>query len=409
MHAVGPIPVFPRRASRSQLVLLDALAAVGYLAVLGIGRVARTPAAVPEAVVLPPWGTLLLVAVTGLPLAVRRLAPVPVLAVVLTGTVTSVLLDQVRDPFVAVALALYTVAVTGPERRWTPWCAAGVLGLSALVGTELSSAPYWWLDGPGLVLFGWAAVGGAWAVGRGVRERRAAAALHAEHLARHAVDEERLHIARELHDVVAHSMGVIAVRAAVANHVAETRPQEAREALRVIEGTSRAALTEMRRMLGVLRADTDAPGPLLPPPGLTRLPELAQAARTAGVDVDLEVRDAGDLPEGVELSVYRIVQEALTNVIKHAGPARCTVRVTTDGRGTCRREVRMEVTDDGAGSPPPGGAPGRDGGHGLIGMRERAALYGGTLTAGPGPSGGYRVRACLPYQPVGARPGEGAS
>jgi signal transduction histidine kinase len=399
VHAAGPIPVFPRPVSRSQLILLDALAAVGYTGLLAISKTSAGSSGASAG--LPMWGTYVLVAVTGLPVAARRLAPLPVLAVVLVGTVASVLLDSVRDPFVAVALGLYTVAATGPARRWIPWCAAGALGMAALVGTELTSAPYWWLDGPGLVLFGWAAMGGAWAVGRSVRERRAAVAHHAEQLAQRAVAEERLRIARELHDIVAHSMGVIAVKAAVANHVAKVRPQEAQEALRVIEGTSRTALTEMRQLLGVLRSETDTPDPLLPPPGLTRLPELALGARTAGVDVDLEVHGADDLPEGVELSVYRIAQEALTNVIKHASPARCRIRITADEQvGSRMREVRIDVTDNGTVPRPAAGTPGGNGGHGLVGMRERAALYGGSLSAGPLRSGGYRVLARVPYQPV---------
>lgn len=161
-------------------------------------------------------------------------------------------------------------------------------------------------------------------------ERREYAARSAERLARESVAEERLRIARELHDVVAHSVGLIAVKAGVANHVLRSRPEEAHEALRVIETSSRSALVEMRRLLGVLRTEPPGLGPL---PGLAALPELAERTRLAGVAVDLDVRDAGGVPEGVGLSVYRIVQEALTNVVKHAAGRSRRGRGRTRGSG----------------------------------------------------------------------------
>jgi signal transduction histidine kinase len=208
------------------------------------------------------------------------------------------------------------------------------------------------------------------------------------------VSEERLRIARELHDVVAHSMSLIAVKAGVANHVAASRPEEAADALRVIEDTSKQALTEMRRVLGVLRTDDAPRDELAPAPGLGNLPELAERAASAGVRVILDLRADPDLPTGVSLSGYRIVQEALTNVIRHAAPARCAVTVTArDG------EVRIEVVDDGAGRgvPPAEHHPG----HGLAGMRERALACGGEFTAGPHSGSGFRVNARLPYQARG--------
>ena len=239
----------------------------------------------------------------------------------------------------------------------------------------------------GDILFGVAALGGAWTMGQAVRERRAYAARAAERLARESVTEERLRIARELHDVVAHSVGLIAVKAGVANHVMRTRPQEAHDALRVIETVSRGALVEMRHLLGVLRTD---PADLVPVSGVEGLPELAERATLAGVTVDLDVRGAAGLPQGVGLSVYRIVQEALTNVVKHAAPARCRVDVEADGR-----QVRIEVADDGPGRRT---LPAHAEGHGLIGMRERVMMYGGVFEAGPRPGMGFRVFACLPYQ-----------
>jgi signal transduction histidine kinase len=220
-----------------------------------------------------------------------------------------------------------------------------------------------------------------WTTGRAIYTRREYAAKSAVQLANAAVGDERLRIARELHDIVAHSMSLIAVKAGIANHVADQRPEEARDALRIIEATSRGTLTEMRRMLGVLRSET---ADLTPAPGLSGLPELAEQARMAGVDVTMTSPDT-ELPSGLEMSVYRIVQEALTNVVKHAGPVRCEVTVTANGK-----EVRIDVTDNG-----PGGPTGS--GHGLIGMRERVMMYDGSFTAGPRPEGGFAVSARMPY------------
>ena len=201
--------------------------------------------------------------------------------------------------------------------------------------------------------------------------------------------EERLRLAQELHDVVAHSMSVIAVQAGMGAHIIDTKPDEARWALESIADTSRSTLQEMRRLLGVLR-DEDGARAHAPAPGLADLGRLVDDVRGAGVPVSLAVEGTPDaVPHGVELSVYRVVQEGLTNVIKHAGSAHASVTVR------CRPdEVEVEVVDDGRGAAV---APNGSGGHGLVGMRERAALWGGTLDAGPRPGGGYRVRARLPY------------
>ncbi|WP_243717496.1 sensor histidine kinase [Actinomadura darangshiensis] len=174
---------------------------------------------------------------------------------------------------------------------------------------------------------------------------------------------------------------MIAVKAGVANHIAGERPGEAREALRVIEATSREALTEMRRLLGVLRDEPD-----LAPPGLADLPDMVERVKSAGVRLEVSV-SATDLPDGVGLAVHRIVQEAVTNVVKHAAPAKCRVDVRDERDG-----VRIEVADDG-----PGGGV-TSGGHGLVGMRERVAMYGGRLEAGPLPRRGFRVMATIPYK-----------
>jgi signal transduction histidine kinase len=217
--------------------------------------------------------------------------------------------------------------------------------------------------------------------------RAAALERERDEEAKRAVADERLRIAQELHDVVAHSMGVIAVQAGVGAHVIDTDPVEAKKSLEAISETSRATLTEIRRMLGVLREDTGAE--YAPAPDLAELPRLVDSVRAAGLDVEMTVAGSGaGVPPGVSFTGYRIVQEALTNVLKHAGPARADVTVDYEPG-----LVRLEVTDDGR------GANGRvtHGGHGLVGMRERVAVYGGTLTAAPRAGGGFRVAATLPY------------
>jgi signal transduction histidine kinase len=211
-------------------------------------------------------------------------------------------------------------------------------------------------------------------------------------LARRAVVEERLRLARELHDVVAHAMSVIAVQSGVGAHVADTQPEEAAKALAAIEATSRAALEELRRLLGVLRQEDEPQGDLAPVPGLADLEGLLAEVAKTGLAVKLQVHGTRpSLPAGVDLSAYRIVQEALTNVVKHAGPARAQVTV-----GYHDQNVTVEVTDDGRGAMT-SASDGRVGsGHGLIGMRERVAAFGGNLEVGPGLDGGFRVAARLP-------------
>ncbi|MER5323891.1 sensor histidine kinase [Streptosporangium roseum] len=374
-----------RRWSRGQLIALDALAGAAYTITL------LTFAAARPAMETPLWAQSLLVAVTGSALALRRRWPLPVFVLALGTSLASMFLGLVHDGFAAAAFALYLVALTRPRPRWEPTVTIGVGSAAAVVTLSVAGSPDpgWWLRLLGVLLTCVALLGGTWTVGRAVRERRAYAARSAEQLADRAVTEERLRIARELHDVVAHSMSLIAVKAGIANHVAEARPEEARDALRVIEATSRGALTEMRHLLGVMRSGTarDTDSGLSPAPGLAGLPGLADRAALAGVRVELDVTAAA-LPEGVELSVYRIVQEALTNVVRHAAPARCRVVVEADGR-----EARVEVTDDGPGYRVLPGQPG----HGLAGMRERVLMYGGSFTAGRRPEGGFGVSARLPY------------
>jgi signal transduction histidine kinase len=210
--------------------------------------------------------------------------------------------------------------------------------------------------------------------------------------ARGAVIEERQRIARELHDVVAHAISVVVLQARGGRRVLDSDPAAARQAFDTIERTSTQALAEMRRLLGLLRADDDSS--LLPQPTLERLDTLADELRASGLPVEISVEGAhGSLPPGVDVSAYRIVQEALTNALKHAGPARARVRVVYDPDS-----VLVEVIDDGAGADGAPAGPLVDGsGHGLIGIRERVAIVGGELAAGPRPTGGYAVSARLPY------------
>ncbi|MGH3784657.1 MAG: sensor histidine kinase, partial [Pseudonocardiaceae bacterium] len=343
-------------------------------------------------------GVWLVALVIGALLVIRRWRPVPVFGAVLISTIVAALLGMpIAATVLAVAVAIYPVALSGGSRR------AAVALRTALVSITLMAVLTATVLGPHFLLVSpdprytdlfssltsaWLAIGVGWAFGRNVRARREYADQIADHRAQKAVSEERLRIAREMHDVVAHSMGVIVMKAAVANHVYDTRPEESREALGVIESVSRAALVDIQRVLGSLRSEGQAD--LAPSPGLDELPQLVENARLADVQVKLDRGTIPALPAAVQLSAYRIVQEALTNIIKHAAaPARCTIRITTESG-----ELHLAVIDDGIPRRPAG-----EPGHGLIGMRERAALHHGTLMAGPQASGGFAVHARLPYDP----------
>ena len=382
-------PPFARPLGRGELIAFDALVAALYAVVLAVLLVADalgSPA--------PFWLRCLIAAGMSVPLAVRRLWPRPVFGVVFAASVAALVLGVVNDSFVAAAFALYLVALTSPrrDRQRISASAVGVLSAAGFLLATVTGTPAPQARTIGSVVLGAALLGGAWTLGHSVRDRRAYAARSAAQQARQAVTDERLRIARELHDIVAHSMGVIAVKAAVANHVADSHPQETRDALRVIESASRNALAELRQMLGILRSDEPV-GPQLTPDA-TGLADLADRAAEAGVHVELDVRGVERLPEGLRLSVFRIVQEALTNVLKHAAPARAQVTVLAG-----RHEVAIDVVDDGPGQRPLGRQPHghQPAGHGLIGMRERVAAYGGSLTAEPRTGGGFSVSARMPY------------
>ena len=240
-------------------------------------------------------------------------------------------------------------------------------------------------------------IGTPWAAGRAVRSRQlrtvaledrtAALERESEERARAAVAEERLRIARELHDVVGHSLGVIVVQAGAERATLSGAQDSTRDTLITIEEAGREALGEMRRLLEMMRRD-DEEVALAPQPSLAHIETLVEKVRAAGLPVELHVEGRlVALPPGVDLSAYRIVQEALTNALKHAGPARVRVRLRY-----AEDALELEVADDGAGD-----AVDADGGHGLLGMRERVALYGGSLSAGARPGGGYAVGVRLPF------------
>lgn len=369
-------PLFAGRLRPAHLLALDVLAALVVLVFL-IGNLVVNTAA-PDTPGGPVAAVGLAVAVT-VPIAIRRLSPPLVFLAGMAVLLALLWLGGVWSGLAAVAAAyeFYLVASTVPRRR-------SLILLACALAVVLVQP-----NGVQPVLFCWAALALAWVTGTTAGERRTFQIQAAEGRARQAVTDERMRIARELHDVVAHNMSLIAVKAGVANHLAAQHPEETRDALRVIEATSREALVEMRRLLGVLRNGGEPES--APAPDLTGLPDLVRRAAAAGVRIDLEMRGVEGLPDAVGLSAYRIVQESVTNMVKHAAPADARITVVADNR-----ELVIEATDDGPGSRQ---LPGPEG-HGLIGMRERVATYGGEFTAGPRPDGGFAVQARIPLDGV---------
>ncbi|MQY03278.1 hypothetical protein ACRB68_13200 [Actinomadura sp. RB68] len=330
------------------------------------------------------WGLLMVLLLMLLPVGLLLRRPLPALALMLACwaggavTVTSWGVGYVMILMDDLAVAL--IAATRPRR--TSAAAAALTAAVQLV------AAFAYISGPAglsrtvvIIVLG---VLVAWTAGDSARERREHAGQLRDRAAAQAVTEERLRIARELHDMVAHSIGIIAIQAGVGSRVIETQPAEARNALSAIEATSRETLAGLRRMLGALRQA--GPVPLGSAPGLADVARLAEA--TAGAGVRVEVRWRGErrpLPAEIEQSAFRIVQEAVTNVVRHAGVPEC--RVTIEQRAG---ELAVEVLDEGSGGGP-GGA-----GYGIVGMRERVGLLHGDFAAGPRPGGGFRVAARLP-------------
>jgi signal transduction histidine kinase len=356
----------------------------------------------------PPWAAVLvLVAFGTLPFAARRLLPLPVLGVLAVSA--AALTGLGRSPLslvVTVGVAAYTVAARSPR----PVAVAALVAVEAVLCAGLGVALA--RDVAGAYAAATPLVAGAlWFAGDSASYRRqydeAVAAdrerrrLADRERARQAVREERVRIAREIHDVVAHSLTVMTVQAGVARRVVQ-RPDQARDVLESIEATGRVAQGEVRLILGLLRGDEQEDPGLAPAPDLAALPALAEEVRAAGVPVELHISGSKPaLSPALELSLYRVIQEALTNSVKHAGRAPTAIRLSY---GT--REIRVEVVND----RPPGAADGRaapageagagggGSGHGLLGMRERVGAFGGTLVAGPVDGAGFRVAVRVPLR-----------
>jgi signal transduction histidine kinase len=357
-----------------------------------------------------PLGILALIGLglaAGAYLADNRRLPGIVIVIIAAGSVVPVAVSY-RFPVLAWRIAFVMMFVgsvsASPDEPW-PWNPVQIFGFLVVLGrlavTQSSGVATWATALSLLPLFAYASVGNAWgaavllvaitALGDIVYRRRRTGQLLAEQVevselerAKRAVLEERTRIAREMHDVVAHHMSMIAVRAETAPYRVAGLPAEAQAELATIATAARAALTDMRRLLGVLRSEED-PTPTAPQPGLADVGELVTTARAAGLDVSITLDDVGDVPATVGLAAYRIVQEALANAARHAPGG----LVAVDGRSLGDR-LELSVRN------PLAGPAGADGGHGLAGMRERAELLGGTLSAGPdGPD--FVVRAVLPF------------
>ncbi len=372
----------PRRPPRSDVVAVAALGAWGLLeAVLGTG----------------PGSTVTRIAFTlavTLPLLVRRRAPFAVAVFISAVTVAWALAADRPEsgtfPFPSLLFAIFSVALYG--RSTLTAAIGGLIPVGAMVvalNTDFNSGTPSVGNTAILVFF----CSGAWTAGWLVRRRAMQARRAYEEsgeLARSAVAEERARIATELHDIVAHSVSIIAVQAGAAEQQLERHPDAAREHLAAVRRTAREAMSEMRRLLDVLRADGTT---YAPQPGLSRLQDLIDEVRGAGVPVDLiEEGERRELPAGIDLVAFRVIQESLTNVRKHAGGAPAHVALRYGAR-----ELEVEITND-AGRARAAMNGGGGGGNGLFGMRERVRLFGGRFEAGAQAGGGFRVHAQLPLE-----------
>lgn len=397
MHGLGRSFASWRRVMRDTPSVADLLLAMGVaamsLAVL-VGSPERPHVPVSQAAVL-------LVLLQTLPLAARRRWPLAVLAVVEVAAALYLAggLSNSGPTNLGLAVALYTVA-SRTERRVSLRLAGLVAGLNALIlVVNIALGRPQSVAGLFVVL---ALVVGSWSLGDNMRTRRAYLAeleerarrleREQEENAQRAVEEERTRIARELHDVVAHHISAIAVQAGAGTEIAERDPRRAGEALRFIQETSREALVEMRTMLNVLHSTGEPGTDRAPQPSLAQVERLIGQSQAAGLPVTLRREgNVRPLPEALDVSAYRIVQEALTNTLRHAGPAHATVLVRYAADA-----LELEIADDGRGRLPMSG--GTSVGRGLVGMHERVALFGGELVAGPrpAPGHGFLVRAHLP-------------
>jgi signal transduction histidine kinase len=339
--------------------------------------------------------------VVGLSLVLRCDYPAEVFTAVVATTFFFAAVYESYWPFAAL-IVFYSLAAHSARRRAVVAGSVGLIALAGPIAAMIDWQPFTWSK-VALVVGRLAPLVAAWILGDNLRTRRAymrALEDRANQLereqdanARHAAAEEQARIAREVHDVVAHNLSVIVVQATAADAVLPDDPAEARRAVRAIGTTARQALGELRRVLGVVRSDEERSPGWPPQPGLAVLDGLLDQVRTAGLVVDFDVvGQARELPSAIELSVYRIVQEALTNTLRHGDARRATVTLAYN-----TADLGVEVVDDGSAQPSANGS-----GHGLIGMRERVAIFGGDFHAGPVADGGFRVTAHLPLDAVEA-------
>ncbi len=393
-----------RRLERLNPFAVDSAVAVGLAAVTLIELATLRDAAGASTADL--WWTAAFMLLQTLPLALRRRYPFSVFVVVGVASIVYDVAEIRPDPntvLFANLLSIYSVSAYAGRRL--ALSAAAIVAVALVV---LNVPPVADEEDFASLLTQFALIGGSWVAGQNTRIRRREAELLAERAERVererrerdriAALEERDRLAREIHDVIAHSVSVIAVQAGAARAIAERRPDRAREALAQIERVSRDTMVELRRTVGALRAPADEAA-LAPAPGLADLDALAETVREAGVAV--EIAREGDLsavPAAIDLSAFRIVQEALTNTVKHAGPTTARVLVRSDPDG-----VEVLVTDQGPRSGSRGagdGARATAGGHGLVGMRERVAMLGGRFEAGAD-GAGFSVRAWFPLRTEG--------
>jgi signal transduction histidine kinase len=345
-----------------------------------------------------PWFvTIPLILITVLPLAFRRRQPVLAAYLVMFLGIPHSIFELGVASLLGLGISLYTLVAYVGRRHALVYVGLNAVGMAIQVPLQAHSRG----EMIAMLVTGTVFMAFCWVLGEFVGARRAyqaevEARLHLleterDQQARIAVAEERARIARELHDVVAHAVSVIVVQADGAAYAVHSQPELAERAVKTISATGREALTELRRLLGVLRSEQDNQE-RTPQPGTQSLAELADRVRAVGLPVRLEIVGAiDDLPAGVGLGIYRIVQEALTNSLKHAGPgASAVVKVER-----AADKVELSVLDDGVSRLRT--LVGVSGGNGLIGMRERAHVFGGTLRAGPHPGGGWRVQAVLPF------------
>ncbi|HEV8452472.1 MAG TPA: histidine kinase [Gaiellales bacterium] len=368
-----------QRFGRDHPILTDTAIAAG-VALIGLPSLRHDPR----------WGVALTAALC-LPLVLRRRYPRAVFAAITVVLLVQWLTDVRLGADLALLVSLYTVAAVS-SRRWTA-AAVGVAEVGAVLATLRWGDPVVpFFVGLSALVIASALLGisvqNRRALLASLQERAARLELERDQQGRVAAAAERARIAREMHDIVAHNLAVVIALADGAVFAAHESPKQATAAMEKVSRTGREALAEMRRLLGVL--NDESAGSRVPQPGISELEQLVAQVRTTGVPVDLEIEgDPAGLPAGVQLATYRIVQEALTNTLKHAGP-----RAAADVRVLCvNGTIEVDVEDHGK------GGPAGLGGRGLDGMRQRAAVFGGTVDAGPAPGGGWQVKARLMVEP----------